>query len=573
MYYTISYPNDVVMCKFNTPGTYTVTLTVTDDQERTHEDTCLVNVVAVDMVPGTHFVTQQPPPPNIYISCNYDDDDDDGVIDKDQSGTVAGEDNLLEIQLSVAPTDLPGEVYLRVNEDDFGYYTCFKVWSDPDKQNLIIPNGSPLRYYAKWLPSELPAQLYVEGYNATAIRGVWLFLYYVAPEWEPISPWDRCDYTVVELEVFIDSSYSQVLDDWPKDGDHPRSPKYLFGENDPIYVQVANLGTDPQEAEPFVNFVKVTSDSDGLIYLDLKETGVNTQIFRNSEAEGGELLYLSTINSDGNDKDKIKVINEEKLIFSMQIQPGYDNYVTCKTVMVDRAEIGTEFQEAYHVYCEHGPPFNEIKTGRFGGQFHDNIGGEPGLVWYKNFKNADLASKQEHWHADSDTPYADSVDIVSWSGHNTVVDSKIHFHFFNDSPNCDIFPRASTNLGDADADWVIFDTCYSLHGLKDVLKADLLTSGRCAHMFLGYGSTSYWEYENCGEYFTQRLKEETIQQAWFDYCDETLFLGSKVKAFRVSAYAAESLAGSGPIEVMRDPIATDDWKSKAHINTTGPPPP
>ncbi|MHC4461687.1 MAG: zona pellucida domain-containing protein [Planctomycetota bacterium] len=226
-----------------------------------------------------------------------------------------------------------------------GFGTSLRDWSDPDKQNLIIPNGDPPRYNESWLPSELPAQLYVEGYNDTAIRGVCLYLYYVAPEWGPVSPWDRCDYTVVELEVFIDSSYSQVLDDWPKDGDQLRSPKYIFGEDDPIYVQVANLGTDPLEVETFTDVVWVTSESDtsDTVKLKLQETGPDTQKFRNLE-ELGELLYLSTSSSEGVG-DKIEVIDEEVLTFWLEIQPGSDNYVTCKTVMVDRGEYAMATQK------------------------------------------------------------------------------------------------------------------------------------------------------------------------------------------------------------------------------------
>ena len=381
----------------------------------------------------------------------------------------------------------------------------------------------------------------------------------------------------MHVELFRDEDYTQLLDDWPKDGDHLRSPKYMFGENDPIYVQVNNIGIDPDVAETKYEVVLVNSQSGGPIYLDLKETGVNTEIFRNSIAGRGELLYLSTEDIDDYpvtvDPDKITVMNEEVLNFYLTIPLLCGMYKRSEDVMVDRAEIGTEFQENYLSYCGHPhPPFSYIPTEKFGGQFHDNIGGEPGLVWYKNFRNKDLDSKQVHWHADTDSYYADAVDFVSWSGHNTYQNSQIHLHFFNDSPSCDIFPRASTNLGDKDADWVIFDTCISLDGWKEDLKDELLTSGRCAHMFLGYGNASYWNYPNCGKFFTERLKETTIQQAWFDYCEETLYEGSKVKVFRpvgpLVNYSDESLAGPGPIEVMRDPIATDDWRIKTYEKLT-----
>ncbi|UCE36660.1 MAG: hypothetical protein JSW00_14250, partial [Thermoplasmata archaeon] len=309
-------------------------------------------------------------------------------------------------------------------------------------------------------------------------------------------------------------------------------------------------------AEAKDSFVEVTSDSGGLIYLDLKETGENTQIFRNSEAEGGELLYLSTINSDGEDKDQIKVVNEQVLTFSIQIQPGTYNYVTCKTVMVDRAEVVTEWQHAYSTECECDPPASEINTLWFASPLNDNIGGEPGLVWHK-CKLGNYASRREHWYKGSDTMYADANDFASWSGHNGWLFPG--WHFFRQGQDCIGLVPPDIKLGDTDNDWVVFDTCASLNASQAQLETALLNSERCPHLFCGFVNTAYWDFEDAGEYFAQRLKQESIKKAWFNYCKYKQPVGTTVRVFGADYCMDESLLGSGPIEVERDPTSSSTW--------------
>ncbi|NIP28028.1 MAG: hypothetical protein GWN55_07400, partial [Phycisphaerae bacterium] len=100
------------------------------------------------------------------------------------------------------------------------------------------------------------------------------------------------------------------------------------------------------------------------------------------------------------DPDKIKVINEEVLYFWLAIPPNSVNYKWSEDVMVDRAEVGTEYQERYGTYCrcvpEPGVP--DIASSLFGRQLFDNIGGEPNLVWFKNFCEPDINSLLIHWH-------------------------------------------------------------------------------------------------------------------------------------------------------------------------------
>jgi hypothetical protein len=233
--------------------------------------------------------------------------------------------------------------------------------------------------------------------------------------------------------------------------------------------------------------------------------------------------------------------------------------------MVDRAEVGTEWQKNYDGNCSFWC-YNlwDISTDLFGEQLFDNIGGEPNLVWFKdpNFKNADFNSMLVHWHKYSDDFYADAVDLTSWSGHSTVgkVDG---WHFFYENKKCVGLVRSATGLGNADADWAIFDTCNSLYASVEDLKNQLLTDGRCAHMFLGFWNSAGWStWTDQGEYFAKRLKEVSIKQAWFDYCHYRQYPGTYVRVFYAEDCKDESLAGPGPIEVRRDPTKDSTWKDE-----------
>jgi len=120
--------------------------------------------------------------------------------------------------------------------------------------------------------------------------------------------------------------------------------------------------------------------------------------------------------------------------------------------------------------------------------------------------------------------------------------------------------RSDTNLGDNDADWAIFDTCLSLNASLQDLKNQLLTDGRCAHMFLGFVNSANWDYPDSGWDFAQRLKKTTIKQAWFDYCRYKLRVGTTVRVFGADYCMDESVAGPGPIKVKRDPTSSSTWE-------------
>jgi len=512
--------------------------------------------------------------PGGYVSFNNDDDNDNGTPDKDEETvTVDGEDNLVEIYLSVTPSLSTGVMKLELEKFS---RTNVRVWSSPTKGegNMIIPNGDPADpcYYWEWDLSQesMPPTLHVEGISPSYPRMVTLWLSYKRDA--ATIHTDTVKFTVVEVELFIESSYYWVLDDWPKDGDQPRSPKYMFGKDDPIYVQVSNIGIDPQEAETKFDFVKVTSESDtsGIIKLNVKETGVDTQTFRNSGFLGEhELLYLSTSSSEStpeDPKDKIKVIDEEVLTFWLRIQPGSDNYVTCKTVMVDRSEVGIEWQSDYETY--------DTGYGTLGcaDDFAEGFYNEIGWidhVWFKNFNNGVLNSEESHWDSGGDSSYADSVDFAVWCGHGPVDEVGPYMRFFvnlqeGEKQPADRLYWSEIDWGDKDVDWVVLNTCSFLNGTDTELK-QMVSDARGVHLICGY-KTDMTVYCEAGEYFAERLIYRTVKQAWFDQADEYQSEEDEntARVFGASASMDDDLRGTVPLWISRDPTSSSTYTHEDH---------
>jgi hypothetical protein len=555
-YYTMSHPDDWVACKFGAPGIYTVTLKVKDNLGRTDTDTCTVYVIRLGL--GIKDAGERG-----YVPVNRDDDNHNLTMDDWETGTVTGEDNLVEITLSVEPANLPGQVEL-FNWHDSYYRGTITVWSNPDKGTLIVPDESAKR----WSPAVLPQKLYVEGFNPTGVDEAILLLSYIAPEEQYLSPGTAVCFRVIILLPYYKEHYDPyvyLLDDWPETATQLRSPKYIFGETNPIYVQVNWLGRDPQTAEPRYNFVKVTSTSAGQQWLNMYETGPDSQVFNNS-ALPGELLYLATDNEPGIG-DHIKVVDEEVLTFWMDIQPGSGEYRTCNTVMVDRAEVGVEWQSNYGTYDTY-PTLDYSDECAEG--FYNNLG-TANLVWFKNFDSGDLASKESHWDSGGDSSYADSVDFAFWCGHGTAVsETPRALRFFVDlvggaKQAADKLLWSEIDWGDKDLDWVVLNTCRFLDGTNDQLK-QMVSDTRGVHLICGY-VTDMTVYDEAGQYFADRLDEGvSVKQAWFEQGDE--FQKEKdqniARVFGAAECMNDSLAANGPIQTSRDPTSSstyvyNDW--------------
>jgi len=133
------------------------------------------------------------------------------------------------------------------------------------------------------------------------------------------------------LELFRDQKCTRVLDDWPKiDAQHPRSPKYIFGQQDKIYARLsapAGLGDDYLR----VNVMSESSDPTR-IQLGLSET-------ENGYVNILDPLGLGEITQYGDESGDINYIqsdDEEVLTFDLCIN-GYQTGCS-EDVLVDRGE-------------------------------------------------------------------------------------------------------------------------------------------------------------------------------------------------------------------------------------------
>ncbi len=124
--------------------------------------------------------------PGKYISVNNDDDDANGVPDKTDNGPVIGEDDLVEITLSIEP-----ELHSGIARLAFwvGGGCPVKAWQAETKGvEVTLPKSWDLSQ------ETLPAQLYVEGYRAGDIE---LVLFYN----ERASQHDIVVFHVVGVEI------------------------------------------------------------------------------------------------------------------------------------------------------------------------------------------------------------------------------------------------------------------------------------------------------------------------------------------------------------------------------------
>ena len=368
-------------------------------------------------------------------------------------------------------------------------------------------------------PGELGKTFYVEGVEeSSGPRDVTIKLTYTK---EGLTFEDKIKVTVVHVELFRDSSYTQPLDDWPKSGDLLRSPKYMFGEDDPIYVQVKNIGTDPELAEPITAAVVVQSQSSYYIYMDLQETGVDTQLFRNSGAYTGELLYLSTEDYDDDfilsiitPEDKIKVVNEEVLNFWLRIPPISGVYKLAEDVMVDRAEIA----------AVDGTPTLDAS------EFHNDI-----LTNFDWFSNGLYDKNHDRELGDDDkcVDLGNNVDFMyiaghCWSGSDPTriyaVDNTYGLKIIGYSDNLQV---ADIGMWARELDWLVL-ACCSTCKIDSITKEgpgqewiDTMDDGGLTHGIMGYrygapgGTTPTTDVELADE-FVSALNSSTVKNSWID---------------------------------------------------------
>ena len=156
---------------------------------------------------------------------------------------------------------------------------------------------------------------------------------------------DEVRVSAVQIKLYRDENYAKTLDDWATaykagyngysqvDTDYPRSPKFIFGERDPIYVEVAGLELSPGKKDTLFSDeggVRVeVSSSNSSTNLFVKETENNSCVYRNES----DLIYLRSEIKEGDPPNYIPVVNEDVLGFSLQkfVNP-------LKTVTIDLGE-------------------------------------------------------------------------------------------------------------------------------------------------------------------------------------------------------------------------------------------
>jgi len=309
---------------------------------------------------------------------------------------------------------------------------------------------------------------------------------------------DSEDLQVVKVEVFRDANFTQPLTDWPASGGNPRSPRFLLASNDPIYVQVTGLGKNPSEQETISDAIRVLSETDPTgIPLTLTETGVNTDVFRNS----GDLLFLSSESSQGAQK-KLKVVDEEILSFKPSNKSGFD-------VMVDRAEFSST---GIHIF--YGSPAGDraiVRTEALTNTKYFDAGdtdfpsvgaGEPMRTFIKNVGlnqpgdgEADIMHVSSHGNADG----------ALWDDAENVILNPAH-HISNSS---------DLNL---DVEWLVLAACSTLNqwdGGKDAWSSAMNGNPRGLHGVLGAYATISVGLQAVYQGFWERLRQGyTIKDAY-----------------------------------------------------------
>jgi len=266
-----------------------------------------------------------------------------------------------------------------------------------------------------------------------------------------------------------------------------------------------------------------------------------------------ELLYLGEdSNDDANNNDTIEIQDEEVLTFWLEVPPGSGTYIESNSVMIDRAQVGVEWQRDYETYSERG----ELGEAEYAcGGFLDNID-TASRVWCKDFNNGDLSSKEANWMGAGDNDYVDSVDLALRYGHGDQDVFENYLAFFVDKVGGVKQPEdklywSEILWGDKDVDWVAIWSCYFLDGDDSDLKNMADPGG--VHLICGYVTEALDS--NFGKYFAEHVRSETVKQAWFHTNREYNSPNTTARVFGPSRCANDCTYGLQ----LRDSILSDDF--------------
>jgi len=377
-------------------------------------------------------------------------------------------------------------------------------------QSGILPKNNDLLTVLSFSPN---ADVEDPSLSATAPCCIRVWVEYTKEGLTINSGWADALIRVVEVELYRDSGHEKPLDDWKAEGGNPRSPKYLFGKDDPIYVKVPFYAGKSDETETFYDAVKVKSESDtsGDIKLSVKESFDAGQSCYNKLVDG-ELLYLDS----SSDSNHIKVVDEEVLTFYLEVPPG-GTYVESNSVMVDRGEFATGAARSYDSKLDPNPdppdrtPLWNDNSDEFKNDITDP--GEGDLDWW------DVGEIRGSYGGDN-SDFFDFVKDAGSNDSNNLEADMIYVDSHGDESATGLLIGTEPNVTDPskektvlildpfwdfessdwnnDLDWAILHTCSTLQHdgtgrgkWEDMLKQ----SPRRAHGILGFEDPTRSDYK------------------------------------------------------------------------------
>jgi hypothetical protein len=240
-----------------TTGRYQVWAEAWNDVPSYDSDWAYVYVFLMDLdISGVNDEDEEDP--GEYICVNDDDDNNNGTPDKDETGTVSGEDDLVAISLSYEPSNLdPGYIELKIPYSD-----SIKVWSSSEKGTLVLDKD---HRYKRWQVGSQPSTLWVEGYSTGTLQQLWLGYSNSTNPYQPSYPGgeknhDTVKFTVYNAElksIWFKSDHGLLKDnntDWTNSGTTYSQPEWIPDGPDG--------GTDPDQNNPISHTknIKLTAD-------------------------------------------------------------------------------------------------------------------------------------------------------------------------------------------------------------------------------------------------------------------------------------------------------------------------
>jgi hypothetical protein len=127
-----------------------------------------------------------------FLCLNDDDDNVNSQIDKEETGMVAGENDLIKLELKVDPLLGNGEVTLEALDGG----AKVKVW-----KTFTKGAGNEVSLPATWTTSNMPTTLFLEGFNTSdSVRDVHLALSYKRDDVECL---DDIKATIIGIDLGI----------------------------------------------------------------------------------------------------------------------------------------------------------------------------------------------------------------------------------------------------------------------------------------------------------------------------------------------------------------------------------